>query len=136
MNTQPVTVQMPENLYERLQLLAEKRKSSLESELIEVVANALPVEEEQLSAELNQLLNDLSVLDDKALWQAGRSHLPRSASERLEFLHHKRQREGLTPTERDESTTLLAQYERYLLVRAQAAALLQQRGFGVAELIQ
>ena len=136
MNTQPVTIQLPEDVYERLQILAEKRQNSVESELLEVVVNAFPGEENELSAELTQILNDLSLLDDKALWQAARSHLPRSASERLEFLHHKRQREGLTAAERDEDTTLLAQYERYLLVRAQAAVLLKQRGFDVSELIR
>lgn len=135
MNTQPITVQMPDDLYERLQLLAEKRQNSVESELLAVVANALPPEEE-LSAELNQILNDLSLLSDKELWQAARSHLPRSATQRLEFLHHKRQREGLTAAERDEDTTLLAQYEKYLLIRAQAAVLLKERNYDVSELIQ
>ncbi len=126
---------MPDDLYERLQLLAEKRQNSVESELLAVVANALPPEEE-LSAELNQILNDLSLLSDKELWQAARSHLPRSATQRLEFLHHKRQREGLTAAERDEDTTLLAQYEKYLLIRAQAAVLLKERNYDVSELIQ
>jgi hypothetical protein len=53
----------------------------------------------------------------------------------LEALHLKRQREGLTESETETLARLVRQYERAMLVRAQAAALLKQRGYDVAELI-
>jgi hypothetical protein len=53
----------------------------------------------------------------------------------LEELHLKRQREGLTEGEEQTAAALLRQYERALLVRAQAAALLHQRGHKVEELL-
>ena len=55
------------------------------------------------------------------------SRLPRE----LESLHIKRQREGLLECEAQELADLVWQYERFIVVRAQAAALLQQRGHAV-----
>jgi hypothetical protein len=60
--------------------------------------------------------------------------LAKAAAE-LEALHLKRQREGLTDVETQTLARLVRQYERAMLVRAQAAALLKQRGYDVAELI-
>lgn len=135
MHTQTLTVQIPVSVYERLQQQAAQSHRSIEAELVEVVSHALP-EEAQLSPELTQLLQDLSLLDDSALWQAARSHLPKSASEQMEALHHKRQREGLTPSEQEIVATLLAHYERYIVVRAQAAVLLKQRGHDISKILQ
>jgi hypothetical protein len=53
----------------------------------------------------------------------------------MENLHHKRQREGLTEAEDETLQRLVQQYERYMLVRAQAASLLQQRGHDVSALL-
>jgi len=55
--------------------------------------------------------------------------------ERLSELNAKRQREGLTEAEQQESALLVRQYERSMLVRAQAAALLKQRSHDVASLL-
>jgi len=52
--------------------------------------------------------------------------------ERLESLHHKQQSQGLTVEEKAEEQALLALYRETLLVRAQAAVLLKQRGYDVS----
>jgi hypothetical protein len=64
-------------------------------------------------------------------WQ---THLPADAAARLEELHLKRQREGLTEQQENEAAALIRQYERVMLIRAQAAALLKQRGHDVTGL--
>lgn len=135
MHTQTLTINLPTNLYERLQQLAAQRHRSIEAELVEMMSHALP-QQEQLSQEMSQVLQDLSLLDNRALWQAARSHLPRTASEQLESLHLKRQREGITPSEQEVLDTLLLQYERYMLVRAQASVLLQQRGEDISRILE
>jgi uncharacterized protein YnzC (UPF0291/DUF896 family) len=56
--------------------------------------------------------------------------------QRLETLHDKQQREGLTPEEKAEEQALLSLYRETLLVRAQAAALLKQRGYDVSDPLQ
>jgi hypothetical protein len=53
----------------------------------------------------------------------------------MEQLHLKRRRQGLTGSEAETLTGLLRHYERAMLVRAQAAVLLTERGYDVAELL-
>lgn len=89
-----------------------------------------------LSFDLENTLAQLALLDDEALWHAARTTFATDAARRLEDLHLKRQREGLTEGEAQTAATLLQQYERAMLVRAQAAALLKQRGHDVSALLQ
>lgn len=127
MTAQTVTIDLPEALYERLKSRAEQRHRSLADEVIETLTAAVPVADE-LPADLEQAISPLALLDDTALWRAARSRFPTDSAERLEALHHKRQNEGLTTDEEQETATLMRQYERTILVRAQAAVLLKQRG--------
>jgi hypothetical protein len=53
--------------------------------------------------------------------------------ERLEALHDKQQREGLSTEEQQEERTLLELYRETVLVRAQAAVLLKQRGYDISD---
>ena len=134
MTAQAITLNLPGPLYNRLKQRAEKSRRSIEAELLEVVATAVPAADE-LPADLNEAVSPLLLLDDNALWRAARSHLPQAAAAQLESLHLKRQREGLTESETQTLNGLVRQYERYMLVRAQATALLKQRGHKVDELI-
>jgi len=99
-----------------------------------MVATAVSVTGE-LPADLAEALSSLELLNDEALWKAARSHLPSEAAAQLEALHFKRQEEGLTETEAQTLAGLVRQYERAMLVRAQAAALLKQRGYDVSVLV-
>jgi hypothetical protein len=76
----------------------------------------------------------LSTLDDEALWYATHSHLDPDAASRLEELHMKAQRQGLDASETQEAADLTHLYEHFQVMRAQAALLLKQRGYDVAEL--
>jgi plasmid stability protein len=134
MTVQSVTLHLPSPLYERLKRRAEQTHRSVEAELLEVVAAAVPVADD-LPADLAQAISPLSLLDDEALWRAARSHLPAAAAAQLEQLHLKHQREGLTGSEVETLGGLMRRYERAMLVRAQAAALLKKRGYDVSELL-
>jgi hypothetical protein len=131
MTVQIVTVQVPEVLFTRLKQRAEQTNRTLEAEVLDVLTTAVPVADE-LSPDLESALSPLAVLDDKALWQASRRCLPAGVTDALEELHLKQQREGLTEPERQTLVDLVRQYERNLLVRAQAAALLKQRGHDIS----
>ncbi len=133
MTIQSVTLNLPGHLYNRLKRRAEQAHRTVEAELLEVVASAVPVADE-LPAELNEAISPLALLDDEALWRAARSHLPAETAAQMENLHLKRQREGLTEAEAQTLAGLVRQYERAMLIRAQAAALLKQRGHDVSEL--
>jgi plasmid stability protein len=134
MTMQPVTLHLPSPLYKRLKRRAERSHRTLEAELLEVVATAVPVVDE-LPADLEDAISPLSLLDDEALWRAAGSHFSAESAAQLEGLHLKRQRDGLTEAEAQALAGLMRQYERTLLVRAQAAALLKQRGHDVSGLI-
>ena len=134
MSVQSVTVDLPSALYRRIRRRAEQTHRSVEAELLDVVAAAVPVADE-LPADLNEALSPLALLDDASLWRAARTRLPAEAAEQMESLHLKRQREGLTEPEAQMLMGLVRQYERTMLVRAQAAVLLKQRGHDVSALL-
>jgi hypothetical protein len=80
-------------------------------------------------------MTPLATLNDADLWRAAQTRLPATVATRLEELHLKRQREGLTGQQEREAAALIRQYERAMRIRAQAAALLKQRGHAVAGLL-
>ena len=59
--------------------------------------------------------------------------VPVPLRERLEQLHRQQQRVELTAEEQHEAARLEQLYRDTLLVRAQAAALLKQRGYDVSD---
>jgi plasmid stability protein len=134
MTLQTITLTVPDILYSSLKKRAEQANRTVEAELLDVLATAVPVAEE-LPADLEAALSPLALLDDESLWRAARSRLAPEAAADLESLHLKRQREGLTAAETETLAGLVRQYERAMLVRAQAAALLKQRGHDVSSLV-
>lgn len=135
MTEQTVTLSIPELLYDQLQARASRSQRTVADEVLELLTAAVPVADE-LPAELQEAVSPLAVLDDEALWSAARSRFPTDAAERLEALHLQRQRDGLTEGEDQERAVLTRQYERSMLVRAHAAALLKARGHDVSALLR
>ena len=134
MMTQRVTLEIPELLYQQLKSRAVQTHHTIENELLEVLATAVPIGDE-LPANLAEGISPLTVLEDAALWRAAQSRLPVAEAEQLADLHLKRQREGLTEVESQTVAALVQQHERAMLVRAQAIALLKQRGHDVSSLL-
>jgi plasmid stability protein len=130
----PVTLNLPVVLYERLKRRAQQADRSVEAELLDVLATAIPSDDE-LPSYLAEALASLALLDDETLWKTARSHLPAEEAAQLEQLNLKQQREGLTSTEAETLEQLARQYERTMLVRAQAVVLLIQRGYNTSKLI-
>jgi hypothetical protein len=134
MSTQHLSLDIPDSLYQHLKRQADQARRSVEEETLEVLAAAVPAGA-ALAGKLAETLESLQTLDDQALWNAARGRLAAEVSAGLEALHHKQQREALTDAEAQRLADLMRQYERHMLIRAQAAALLRQRGHAVAELI-
>jgi plasmid stability protein len=132
MTVQSLTLSIPELLYEQIKNRAAERDRSVEDETLELLANAVPGIQE-LPKDLAAAIAPLELLDNEALVRAAQSHLPPDVAQILESLHLKRQREGLTAAERETLSALVLQYERAMLVRAQAARLLRERGLDVAD---
>src|SRR4051812_13467710 len=126
MSTQTLTLHLPDPLYTRLQERARQYNRTLEAELLEVLNTAVPVEE-SLPDSLAGDVARLDGMNNSELWQAARSRLTKREATLLEVLHLKRQKAGLSESEASNLAELVQQYERSMLIRASAAALLKQR---------
>lgn len=136
MDLQAVTVNLPGPLYERLARRAKQARRTVEAELVDAVMTALPDEPDGLPPDLAELIASLSLLEDQPLWRVARTRLPEEKAALLENLHVKRQAEGLSPSETETVTTLMKEYTRTMLMRAEAAALLKERGHDVSEFLR
>jgi hypothetical protein len=132
MSAQQITLSLPDGLYEQLKTVAERSRRSLDEVLVEVLAALAPVTGTASGAVCSSLAQ-MAYLNDAALWQAARSTMVPEQRARLAALHDEQQRSGLAPAEKAEEQALLALYDETLLVRAQAAVLLKQRGYDVAD---
>lgn len=134
MSAKSVTLDLPEALYAQLEQRATQSHRTIEAELLHVVSSVVPMAGE-FTAELSELLTQMEVLDDKTLWQAAHRRLSKRALAQMQSLNYKRQREGLTEAEAQKSNALWLQYEHIILIRAQAAKLLKERGHDISELV-
>ena len=139
MATKPITLHLPEKLYELYRQRAEQTHRSVEDEVLEAVSAAAPTEEE-LSAELAKEIEGLKLLSDKALWKtASQSHLTTREAQKLAQLNRKQQSHPLAELSSEEAQIkqeLLYQYERRLLIRSHALLLLKERGLDISNLLK
>ena len=70
---QTLTLNIPDDLYSRLEKRAAAANRTVEAEVLDVVAGA--VADEELPADVAEALAALAVADDETLWQAARSRL-------------------------------------------------------------
>ena len=127
MSVQTLTVALPDGVFARIQQRASRANRTVEEELVGVVAESV-ADDGALPPDLTASVAALDLLDDAALRRAAESGLTPEASARLEALHLKRQREGLSESEEAARRDLVRQYERALVVRAAAVAALHRRG--------
>ena len=132
MSVHEVTLSLPEALYEQIRQAAERLRRPLDAVLAEAVMAVGPVMD-TVPETMRSALAHLAYLNDAALWQAARGCMSPVQRERLDDLHDKQQREPLNADEQAEEKSLVALYRDTILVRAQAAVLLKQRGYDVAD---
>lgn len=134
MTSHAITLRLPETLYKLFRERAEWTHRSLETELLEAVASAASVEGE-LSPKLIEALEALAGLADEELWRLAKEAMSPEATQELEALHFKQRNEGLSPEEDAMRAKLIREYERTMLIRAQAASLLKARRHDVSGLL-
>ena len=127
---QSITVQLPDTLYQRIRRRAREQNRSIEDEVIEVVEKAITT----AAPSTAELLEQLPHLADDDLWRAARLRVADDRAERMQRLVWKQQSEGLTVAEEDEAQQLQQHAQQVMLIRADAAALLAERGFDVDSL--
>ncbi len=132
MTTQSVTLYLPDGIYRRVRQTAQVLQRPLEELLLDAVTTALPLLDD-LPPELADDIAALALLNDAALWRIARSTMPPSNQKQLDLLLDEKSQGALTARGQQELDQLLSEYERMVLARAQAALLLQQRGYDISD---
>lgn len=94
----------------------------------------VPPSLDDVPADLRDDLRGLQLLDDDALWAVARSRLASTQQVRLEVLLARHSAGVLTEAEEEELARLGEETDRLTLRKAQAYALLHQRGFPLPSL--
>jgi len=129
-----VTLRLPASLYDLFSSRAERAQRSLEAELLDAVAT-VAADEEELSLDVSKAVEALELLSDAELWRAARNSLSERDRSQLEALNLKQQREKLTPAEKETLERLVQLYGQAVLLRAEAARLLKERGQDISSLL-
>lgn len=136
MTYQPITVHLPQQLYDLARQRAQAKNRSVETELIEAVATGLTDggEIDDISDDIATELSQLPFLTDEELWQAAQITIPSETAEQMEWLLWKAKAQGLNKTEQEDADRLQHLGQRTMLVRAEAALLLRSKGYDIARL--
>lgn len=130
-NGQTVSVELPEPIFRRLRHIAEVTHRSLEDVLATTIDAALP-HTSGVPAEIADDLAALSVFSDAALWIATETRLSTEQQQRLNQLTEEGETRLLVANEEAELAQLIDIYDRAVLRRAKAMALLAQRGYDIS----
>lgn len=126
--TRPITFDVSDDIYERIQAVARSHNSTPENVLHDTVS---------LLFGSVDLLDDSQVaaLSDVQLWSLVHRNLAYPVDAQLSALTATSKLRLLTPAEEIQMKTLLQDYHRYVLLRSKAMFILQQRGHNVLELL-
>lgn len=136
MALQPVTLQLPDRLYRQIRQRAQQQNHSIEDELTAVIESALTMSDDLASvpADIAAEVAQLRFLDNEHLLRAAQRSVSTEQSERMQSLVLKRQFEGVTQAEQQEMEQLTHFANLVMLIRAEAAVLLKERGFDLETL--
>jgi hypothetical protein len=131
---QSITFNLPKPLYHQVVKRARRINILPEDELVTMVASALSLNDD-IAETTADAMAQLAFLDNDELWRAANIRILPEENRRMQFLTLKRQRKGLNAAEQMEVEHLLQRYDHVMLVRAQAMALLHERGFDLSDLL-
>lgn len=122
-----VAVYIPESLFHKLKCAADLTHRSVEEVTVTSLEAALPVMQ-TLPPDVGNELAAMHLLSDEALWAATIPSLSPTEESRLNQLNTEAGERDLTLAEEAEQQILITAYHRSVLRRAQALAILAQRG--------
>ncbi len=131
-NPKTITITLPDPIYSRVERQSQLMRRSIAEELVAVVTEYW----QALPDDIEQALAQLDLLTDSELWQAAQISVSSEKTEYMQELVEKQQRDGLTESENQQAQLLSHLFNRMMLVRAKAAALLKKRGYDISPLIK
>lgn len=130
--TLPIQLNLPADLYARIQETADRTERSVEVVLVDSLAllfSAPAIDWEHLAATLD-------TLSDVQLWALVHRRAAWTAAGQLHELTARGQQAQLTDEEQDELAALVDEADRMTLLRSHALLILQQRGHNIRERLQ
>jgi predicted DNA-binding protein len=127
-----VTLQIPEQLHQRLVNTAQATGRPLEAVILHAIAVGSPPAWDDVPEEYQPALAALERLEDAALWQIARGQKPLAEVTRYDELLDQNQERALSEAERLELLRLRQEAEQFMLRKAHAASILKWRGHQVA----
>ena len=128
MATQTINVDLPDEIYRRLQGMAAVTHQSLEAILVQTLRGNLPPTRDDLPPAQHDLVATLAALGDDALWTVAREPLPTRDWRRHRHLLRKAGAGALAPAEQEELAALRDATDHFVTRRSVALALLKWRG--------
>jgi hypothetical protein len=128
----PVTLRVPDHVYEGARQIAQATSQPIEQVLVrrleEAFADPLPNLPPDEIAELEAFKQ----LSDDTLRSIAREQMPRSIQDRMQFLGNRNSLGTITVQEREEYTQYVEQGDRLMLRKAWAAGILAKRGHKIS----
>ena len=129
---QTIPIQLPKDLYQRLQQVAHATHHSLEEVVLQTIRGNLPPSLDDLSPELRGVVADLQHMSDETLWSVAKESLPPHQWRRHQRLLRKGQEGILSAAEHQELAELRAAVDRFVTRRSYALALLKWHGHTIS----
>jgi hypothetical protein len=126
-----VTLPVPDYIYDRARQIAENTSQSIEAVLLQQLQDAFTASLPDLAPEEQRELEVLTYLSDDALWTIAREQMPTDRQARLQTLMEANSQGTLDDARQAELEALVVQGQRLSVRKAQAAALLTERGYRV-----
>jgi hypothetical protein len=126
-----VTLQIPDAIYQRLEVNTKATQRSLEAVLLHALEVGSPPPWNDVPEEFQSDLASLDALIDDELWHLVRGQMPDALQDRYDRLLELNADGALSQSERDNLQALKKESDRFMLRKAQAAVLLKWRGHQV-----
>ncbi len=131
MSEPTVTLTLSPGVYDELRQRARRHHRGLEDEAALTLTAAISAD--GLPNDLATAIGELGTLDDEALWRVSQSQPTVQDGVLLDALVDKRRRHGLSPSDETLLATLIDRHDQVMALRAEAVALLRERGVDVRE---
>lgn len=126
-----ITLQLPENIFLRMQQAAQATKQSLEDIFLRALEVGSPPDWEDVPAEFQADIAALDRLDDATLWRVARTKKIESDMTYYQQLLDKNADGTISEEELRTLKGLRAEFDRSMLAKAHAVALLRWRGYAI-----
>jgi hypothetical protein len=130
--TEQITLTLPEDISARVRQIAETTSQPVEQIVLDHL-KSLSIQLPPLPPDDQAELDALHHLSDDALWTIAREQVPEDAQARAHTLMDRNSRGIITNAEADELEKLVQRADRVMLRKAEAAAILKERGFAFSQ---